>query len=552
MAPSESSEPNWDRLPENPQAFFGLEDGFDRLDLKRAYNGFLRRFKPERFPEEFKRIRAGFEQLEDALRWGEDNPEAEDSSDGLEHEFDARDRPVDSEGADAPVLDGVELLSTRTLQEAFEDLRDFEPKSPENWCQLALLRDELDRENPVAFFEVLIEGVLRTDSSHPVSTLLYHACRETLDVDTGVLLLERIYDLCSQGQIETSFRLEGYFYYTEQIWRNLSSELDFPVFAQTLEDQRQRVGDIGFEAYLGLLIRLIPRVGLSADPGWIEDAMAEVEENYHQLSAAAQDDVAQFDWLDRYRAIRRNFLNGDPIRERIDATLEQFSSGGEGSASAGLDALLSDFRANPDALMDAFPSGESEDLSCVLDPMWWLAEECADEIGETYELPAEEVVGFHVLLFAEDVEKKTDRSVFGALWMAATLVSLLGMLGVVLALPLWLIVLVTDDYPATRVLSILAWLAFAFAGSVRGYSLQDVLFLPSARWGAFFSKHIYRRSWRKQCIAFLTEHRLTLEQLCTGLQRIDEPGISNHQFLTERLVEDPGMSLYSLAVQFKD
>jgi curved DNA-binding protein CbpA len=63
--------PDWRLLPHDPQAFFALPDEFDRKDLKRAYNRFLRQFKPEKHPAEFQRIRAAFEALDNRLRYGE-------------------------------------------------------------------------------------------------------------------------------------------------------------------------------------------------------------------------------------------------------------------------------------------------------------------------------------------------------------------------------------------------------------------------------------------------------------------------------------------------
>src|SRR5205807_3335279 len=64
-------DPDWSLLPHAPVRFFGLNAGFDRRELKRSYNQLIRRFKPERFPQEFQRIRAAYEQLENAIRYGQ-------------------------------------------------------------------------------------------------------------------------------------------------------------------------------------------------------------------------------------------------------------------------------------------------------------------------------------------------------------------------------------------------------------------------------------------------------------------------------------------------
>jgi hypothetical protein len=550
MTSKEQPEVHWEYLPQDPQSFFALDDGYDRRDLKRAYNGLLRRFKPERFPDEFKRIRVAYEELEEHLRWRESYPEPEADS----VDFDDLVSAAEDTAADmaAESVDGVELLSSMTLQATLAALDEFEHKSPENWCQLALLREELERDNPLVFFEVLIEGVRSTLGAHPVSTLLYSACQEDQSLEVAEPLLERMYDLCSRPGGATNFRIDGYFYYTEQLWLTLAGALPFDEFVGRLERQRQRIGDSGYEAYLGLLIRLIPRVGLRAEPAWIEEAMQEVDEHYHQLSPVAQDEVAHFDWLDRYRSNRETFLDGNAVRARIDDTLDLLSSGRQEEGTASLDALLASFRKAPELLMKAFPPGAEGEHLCVVDPLWWFAEEHALVLGGLHQHPEQEVIEFDVLRFAERLEHKTDRSLLGLLWMSMTLGSLALMLALVLGLPMWLFVSVTTGHPGLRVLSILGWLALVFVGSFRNFSFKDALFIPSAYWGVFFSKRIYRRTWRRECLGFLRDYRLSPEQFIAALIRIDEPGISNHQFLAEQLSQDTGMSLYSLAVQFED
>ncbi|HVW00330.1 MAG TPA: J domain-containing protein, partial [Planctomycetaceae bacterium] len=63
-------DPDWSLLPHDPEKFFGLDEFYDRRDLKRAYNQYLKRFKPEKHPEEFQRLRAAYEGLEQRLRYG--------------------------------------------------------------------------------------------------------------------------------------------------------------------------------------------------------------------------------------------------------------------------------------------------------------------------------------------------------------------------------------------------------------------------------------------------------------------------------------------------
>ena len=69
------SEPDWTALPENPWRFFGLPADFDRIGLRRKYSALIRRFKPEKYPDEFQRIRAAFEDIDQQLRVSQRQPQ---------------------------------------------------------------------------------------------------------------------------------------------------------------------------------------------------------------------------------------------------------------------------------------------------------------------------------------------------------------------------------------------------------------------------------------------------------------------------------------------
>ena len=68
--------PDWNFLPQSPERFFCLNSGFESEELKRAYGAFVRQFKPDKFPNEFKKIRAAYEQLDRNLRYGRTQADA--------------------------------------------------------------------------------------------------------------------------------------------------------------------------------------------------------------------------------------------------------------------------------------------------------------------------------------------------------------------------------------------------------------------------------------------------------------------------------------------
>jgi hypothetical protein len=59
------------RWPNDPYALLGVERQVDRQELRRAYVRLIRRFKPEHFPEQFRRIRDAYESIDGYLQYQE-------------------------------------------------------------------------------------------------------------------------------------------------------------------------------------------------------------------------------------------------------------------------------------------------------------------------------------------------------------------------------------------------------------------------------------------------------------------------------------------------
>src|SRR5437660_1300776 len=57
------------RWPDDPRALLGVPANVGPRELRRAYNQLIRTYKPEQFPEEFRRIRAAYESLLPMAEW---------------------------------------------------------------------------------------------------------------------------------------------------------------------------------------------------------------------------------------------------------------------------------------------------------------------------------------------------------------------------------------------------------------------------------------------------------------------------------------------------
>src|SRR5690606_37028527 len=150
--------PDWGHLPHAPQAFFGLADGFDQKALKRSYNRLLHRFKPEKHPEEFQRIRAAYEQLDNQLRYGRTATPAVHPKDSYQWTTD-----VEQDGKKPRSLTPrppiAEQILREPVSEIYRQLANRPQKSPYEFYALAVMSDIVHRKDGLQFVRWLLGGL---------------------------------------------------------------------------------------------------------------------------------------------------------------------------------------------------------------------------------------------------------------------------------------------------------------------------------------------------------------------------------------------------------
>lgn len=187
-----SETPNWNLLPGNPLKFFQLQQGCDQRALKRAYGKLIRQFKPERFPEEFKKIRAAYEQLQQEIEygyWEEDlqtTPGYEEvpvDAENAKPESGSEENAIENSGESiiingpisAPMNVSVDpSWKTRLEKEEPEDLyAELEaktPKQPDDFLKLAILSDVVidqpEPGEPPQFETWLLRGIEQSSEPH--------------------------------------------------------------------------------------------------------------------------------------------------------------------------------------------------------------------------------------------------------------------------------------------------------------------------------------------------------------------------------------------------
>ncbi|QDU58033.1 J domain-containing protein [Aeoliella mucimassa] len=142
--------PQWDLLPHDPIGFFELEEGFGRKDLKRAYNRLLRVYKPEKFPQEFQKIRSAYEELDEQLRYHGGATKRQRSAVPQDWQTDAEPATNRESAAGSGQTVGQPAPKTKRLVDRvadespaklFAELKERADKSPYEYYALALLSD---------------------------------------------------------------------------------------------------------------------------------------------------------------------------------------------------------------------------------------------------------------------------------------------------------------------------------------------------------------------------------------------------------------------------
>lgn len=138
------------RWPKDPYRLLGVDRSVDFRSLRRAYVRLIRIYRPEHFPEQFRRIREAYECLEGYVRFRQqcaDEPSGEDSEgphdaavSGREGERGSDNEPsspaVSAVSPRAPILSPVEIAWGLAREgkpgEAYRQLRELERQQPGN------------------------------------------------------------------------------------------------------------------------------------------------------------------------------------------------------------------------------------------------------------------------------------------------------------------------------------------------------------------------------------------------------------------------------------
>lgn len=384
---SDASQPNWDVLPHDPQAFFGLAEGFDRRDLKRSYSKLIRVYKPERHPAEFQRIRAAYEQLDRELRYGRsvetaklpaqrwDEIAAATEQEDRDEQPTNREKPTKRRSVPEQLVDRV---LSESPQRVYDEIAERADKSPYDYYCLAVLSDLLKPRKTTRFSRWLVKGI----EAHPFEPNLLYLLREDLTRTAREADLPDLLEACAKAVPR-----DDYFALTEPAWERLLRTIPFTEFVGLLERCEAHLRDISISYRVTFMMRVLRHAVWSGEREWVDEAFAFVEQNFQEIPPALENEIELLAAVAHYTALREQFLEhrlgGKPLREQMDNALRQYMTQ---EAAIGDQAVLEVQLAileDPTAAITSFPHEDDEAVAAFYHAWAWAASDVGERYGTT-------------------------------------------------------------------------------------------------------------------------------------------------------------------------
>ena len=402
---NDAPEPQWDKLPHDPEAFFELGESYELRDLKRSYNRLIRRFKPERHPQEFQRIRAAYESLFDALRYNAPRPTGESQPWKVEIEFPPPETPptpqpprqekpkpsprpqptpTRPQSTPAPRPVPVESLPDSTSPALlYRQFAAKENKLPSDFMALAILSDltpaaarEVGTQN--TFLDWLLAGLAENPRDWGLARLL-RACLKEPEHDIAQLpaILRRAV-MCLPA--------DRFQYCTEPAWDRLIREAPQEEFRAVFERCGRKLSNAVDHSLLTFYLHLLKPALWKCDPEFVQDLCDTLEDHYFQLNRWSE---REYETLDRFRIYlehRQAFIARGPCCARIDQAMRDWCLLPESEGDLSVLECQYFLSANGRQLLREFPD-PNEDCLWLLKPWRIVVRDVRDRIGDPQPVP---------------------------------------------------------------------------------------------------------------------------------------------------------------------
>ncbi|MEO9594777.1 J domain-containing protein [Rhodopirellula bahusiensis] len=395
------SDPAWHHLPHDPRSFFDLAEDFDRRDLKRAYGKLIRQFKPETHPQEFQRIRAAYEQLENAERYGRSQTESQNAADAWKSGAASEPQPKsDTSPSEIPDPSGGRSAPKRPAapvspvdeaiakpRESYVRLSQKHSRTPLEYYILAVLSDLLvkpSEKNPKQrpqFLQWLLDGLQEHPQEPGLISLVAGTLRGDVPDDQIVTLLPRI---------AKAIRSSMFYRLTEPLWERLLIDQPFEVFERLIQECESHLRQGDPRARLAFYLRILRTAIWTAPPEWTQSHLETLSAQAADLDDSMQNDLEFVELLHSYLSSTKPSESALPARATMESFLRTYCTGDGPVATAEMARCLDEIARDSHGVQASFPINQDSDDHSLFLLMMMATSDLAETTGVIAPSPDEQ------------------------------------------------------------------------------------------------------------------------------------------------------------------
>lgn len=547
----------WHELPHNPVAFFGLSDGFDQKDLKRAYNRLIRKYKPENSPAEFQQIRAAYERLDNQLRYGGGSPVVSLPS-GTDwsqivsaiQNADTSSSRSSSSGAPRESSDSVQKQHQDYLTALLDEIRTSSPaavleklaakadKSPFEFYVMAVLSDTQPDRSTETFVRHILAGLNAHSKDAGLRGILYSLFRQPLPASEIPALLVRTSKV---------IRTDTFYSLTEPLWDILIRSYPFEKVRELLEKCEAMLRDFRIEGKLAFYLHLLRISLFRADKTWIQQTFEFLEDSHASLSSMAEYELDRLQNAWSYLQQREMNPPKGELQQKMDKAIEEYFSGPEETREHSVLECQTRIATSIDEVTKSFPFDvDDEKLSSFLQ-LWfsvssellWRPRNLSRDASQTDR---------RIIWFLSTLQAQTDRSRYGKTWdLVAMLIHSYSAAGIfavaVIAASVFMLRLFVEQGMAFGLS-----LALGIVAAILGH-----IYLIKPYWNRFCRKmavKCYNGFWRREVLQFLGQSQLSSDEFFYRARELRDSKMDYVTWTLNLIRVDDAMPLYTTAQMF--
>lgn len=368
-----ASAPQWDLLPRDPHAFFGLEKGFDRKDLKRAYGKLIRVYKPETHPDEFQRIRRAYEELELEQRYGAQQQTEAAQADAW-NQASVTARKASEEGQDRKPTSVTEMAVSDPVG-TYQKLGASNRRSPQDCYVMAILADVVGKDDPNGFIKWLLTGVKHNPDDPGMIALLKEYFSAEVSVAQAPSLLTSLSKLVPS---HVFFRI------SERLWKRLIDEMPFGNVAQLLDRCEANLRPGPLPATIAFYLQMLKPALFKGTAPWVNSTIAKIEQTGSQLDEALESELEFLRAVWSYCQEDRETLSRSSLGGLIDSMIEAYCTLPWREATQRIIQVQDQVARDSHGVMDTFAAEPNPCNNRVVYITGVIAADIAEQMGLEY------------------------------------------------------------------------------------------------------------------------------------------------------------------------